>query len=168
MFSSRLRQAAGRNRLAVALDRRRAAGLPIIDLTLSNPTRAGFAYPSGLLAAMAQDRSLRYEPEPFGLLSARQAVSDELGRRGLSVPANRIGPDREHERGVFFVVQAAVRPGRCRAGAAAELSAGRAPEPSRRRVSRALPPRVPRPMGGRPAGPARESGNGTDARDHHD
>ena len=42
MFSSRLRQAAGRNRLAVALDRRRAAGLPIIDLTLSNPTRAGF------------------------------------------------------------------------------------------------------------------------------
>ncbi len=90
MFSSRLRQAPGRNRLAVALDRRRAAGLPIIDLTLSNPTRAGLAYPSGLLAAMAQDRSLRYEPEPFGLLSARQAVSDELGRRGLSVPANRI------------------------------------------------------------------------------
>jgi hypothetical protein len=39
MFSSRLRQASGRNRLAVALARRRAAGLPIIDLTLSNPTR---------------------------------------------------------------------------------------------------------------------------------
>lgn len=89
MFSSRLRQAAGRNRLALALDRRRAAGLPIIDLTLSNPTRAGLAYPSGLLAPMAQDRSLRYEPEPFGLLSARQAVSDDLARRGLSVPASR-------------------------------------------------------------------------------
>jgi alanine-synthesizing transaminase len=89
MFSSRLRQAAGRNRLAVALEQRRAAGLPIIDLTLSNPTRAGLAYPSGLLAAMGQDRSLRYDPEPFGLLSARQAVSDELARRGVSVPAGR-------------------------------------------------------------------------------
>ena len=90
MFSSRLRQAAGRNRLAVALDRRRAAGLPIIDLTLSNPTRAGLAYPNGLLAPMVHDRSLRYEPEPFGLLSARHAVSDDFARRGLPVPASRI------------------------------------------------------------------------------
>lgn len=90
MFSSRLRQAAGRNRLAVAIERRRAAGLPIIDLTLSNPTRAGLAYPGGLLAPLAQDLSLCYEPEPFGLLSARQAVSQDLARRGLSVPSGRI------------------------------------------------------------------------------
>jgi alanine-synthesizing transaminase len=70
MFSSRLRQAAGRNRLALALDRRRASGLPVIDLTLSNPTHAGLVYPQGLLAPMTQDRALCYEPEPFGLLSA--------------------------------------------------------------------------------------------------
>ena len=158
MFSSRLRQAAGRNRLAVALDRRRAAGLPIIDLTLSNPTRAGLAYPSGLLAPMAQDRSLCYEPEPFGLLSARQAVSDDFARRGLPVPAKSNRTDRQHERGVFFVVQAAVRPRRCRARATAELSAGRAPDRSRRREPRTLPSRVSRPVGARPAGPAREGG----------
>lgn len=90
MFSSRLRQAAGRNQLALALDRRRSSGLPVIDLTLSNPTRAGFAYPPGLLASMAQDRSLCYEPEPFGLLSARQAVADDFARRGVTVPPNRI------------------------------------------------------------------------------
>ena len=89
MFSSRLRQAAGRNRLAVALDRRRASGRPVVDLTLSNPTRAGLTYPSGLLAPMAETRSLCYDPEPFGLLSARQAVSDDLARRGVLVPANR-------------------------------------------------------------------------------
>ena len=53
MFSSRLRQAAGRNRLAVAVERRRAAGLEIHDLTVSNPTRAGFVYPRDLLAPMA-------------------------------------------------------------------------------------------------------------------
>jgi aspartate/methionine/tyrosine aminotransferase len=89
MFSSRLRQAAGRNRLAVALDRRRLDGDPIVDLTLSNPTRAGFAYPREMLAPLAHERSLRYEPEPFGLLSARQAVSDDFARRGLTVPADR-------------------------------------------------------------------------------
>lgn len=89
MFSSRLRQGAGRNRLAVALDRRRADGRPVIDLTLSNPTRAGIAYPSGLLASLANDRSASYEPEPFGLLSARQAVSDDFARRGLAVPVHR-------------------------------------------------------------------------------
>ena len=89
MFSSRLRRTEGRNRLAVALDRRRASGQPVVDLTLSNPTRAGFAYPSGLLAPMAQDCALCYEPEPFGLLSARHAVAGELARRGVPAPANR-------------------------------------------------------------------------------
>jgi alanine-synthesizing transaminase len=89
MFSSRLRQAAGRNRLAVAIEQRRKADLPIADLTLSNPTRAGLAYPKGVLGPMSQDLSLCYEPEPFGMLSARQAVSDDFARRGLHVPAGR-------------------------------------------------------------------------------
>lgn len=90
MFSSRLRQSAGRNRLAVAIDRRRAEGREILDLTLSNPTRAGLAYPDDLLAPMAQDRALCYEPEPFGLPSAREAVARDLARQGVTVPADRI------------------------------------------------------------------------------
>lgn len=90
MFSSRLRQGAGRNRLALALSHRRAAGLPIIDLTESNPTRAGFTYPAGLLRALSQERALCYHPQPFGLPEARQAVSDDFTRRGVPVPANRI------------------------------------------------------------------------------
>ena len=90
MFSARLRQSGARNRLAVALDRRRAAGLPIVDLTLSNPTRAGFWYPAALLEPLAQTRALCYEPAPFGLRSARQAVADDFARRGTLVPSNRI------------------------------------------------------------------------------
>jgi alanine-synthesizing transaminase len=89
MFSSRLRQMAGRNRLALALDERRASGAPIVDLTLSNPTHAGLAYPAGLLTPMGQDGALRYEPEPFGSIAARTAVSADFARRGLAVPANR-------------------------------------------------------------------------------
>jgi alanine-synthesizing transaminase len=89
MFSSRLREAAGRNRLAVALDRRRADGHAIVDLTLSNPTRAGIVYPSDLLAPLSLDQSLSYDPEPFGLRSARQAVADDFARRGLTLPIHR-------------------------------------------------------------------------------
>jgi alanine-synthesizing transaminase len=90
MFSSRLRQTTGRNRLAVAIERRRAAGLPIIDLTLSNPTHAGLAYPKGVLAAMARDPALCYEPEAFGMRFAREAVSADFARRGLLVAPDRI------------------------------------------------------------------------------
>jgi alanine-synthesizing transaminase len=90
MFSSRLPQVTERNRIALALEARRAAGLPIVDLTLSNPTLAGFVYPPGVLQTLAQDRGLCYEPQPFGLPSARQAVSDDFARRGVAVPPDRI------------------------------------------------------------------------------
>lgn len=88
-FSSRP-QGPGRNRLTLALERRRSAGLPIVDLTESNPTRAGFTYPPGLLAPLGQPGALRYDPNPFGLSAARQAVSDDFQRRGVTVPPDRI------------------------------------------------------------------------------
>jgi alanine-synthesizing transaminase len=90
MFSARLSHGAARNRLTVALEQRRAARLPIIDLTLSNPTRAGFIYPSGLLTPLALERGLLYEPAPFGLPDARKAVSDDFARRRSNVPPERI------------------------------------------------------------------------------
>jgi alanine-synthesizing transaminase len=90
LFASRLRHGPGRNRLAQALDRRRSSGLPIIDLTESNPTRAGFSYPDALLSPLAQPRALRYDPSPLGLLEARRAVSDDFKRRGAAVPPERI------------------------------------------------------------------------------
>jgi alanine-synthesizing transaminase len=90
MFSSRLRQGSERNRIALAVEARRAAGQPVVDLTLSNPTRAGFVYPAGLLDALAQERALCYEPQPFGLPSARVAVSDDFARRGVVISPDRI------------------------------------------------------------------------------
>ena len=90
MFSARLTHGAARNRLTMALEQRRVAGLPIVDLTLSNPTRAGFIYPPGLLTPLADKRGLRYDPMPFGLPDARQAVSDDFARRGSNVPPERI------------------------------------------------------------------------------
>jgi alanine-synthesizing transaminase len=63
---------------------------PIIDLTESNPTHAGFEYPSDLLAPLGGANSLVYEPCPFGRLDARQAISRDYARKGQSVAASHI------------------------------------------------------------------------------
>ncbi len=76
MFSSRLRWNQPANRLSTLLAAKRAAGEPVLDLTESNPTRAGFAYPEALLEPLADLRALHYEPLPQGLLSARKAVAE--------------------------------------------------------------------------------------------
>ena len=73
-FSSRVPDDLGSNRLALAVQRARAAG-PLLDLTESNPTRAGFEYPADLLAPLADPRGLTYAPRPFGLPEARRAVA---------------------------------------------------------------------------------------------
>ena len=90
MFSSRLPPHFSRNRLTEALDARRAAGEPIIDLTLSNPTRAGFDYPPDLLAPLSDPRALTYDPRPFGSIEARRAVARDYARQGVDVSPDRI------------------------------------------------------------------------------
>ena len=90
MFSSRLPPYLARNRLTQALDATRAAGEPIIDLTLSNPTRAGFDYPPDLLAPLSDPHALTYDPRPFGSIDARRAVAGDYARQGLDVSPDRI------------------------------------------------------------------------------
>lgn len=76
MFSRRTQHEAEPNALSRALAARRSAGLPVVDLTESNPTRTSLPYErSRLLRALADPRSLVYEPASFGLTSAREAVS---------------------------------------------------------------------------------------------
>ncbi|MFB3854892.1 MAG: pyridoxal phosphate-dependent aminotransferase [Vicinamibacterales bacterium] len=78
------------NRVTLALAGLAAAGVEIVDLTQSNPTDAGIEYPSDLLSALSTPASMKYEPQPFGLDAARQAVSDDFSRRGRLVPPARI------------------------------------------------------------------------------
>lgn len=62
--------------LSTRIDALRASGAPLIDLTLSNPTRAGLTYPGAeILDALQDPRCLTYEPTARGLLEARQAVA---------------------------------------------------------------------------------------------
>lgn len=88
--SSRLPEQLAPSAIARAVAARRAAGVPLLDLTESNPTRAGFTYPADLLAPLADPRGLVYDPRPLGLPAAREAVAAEFARRGVSVPADRV------------------------------------------------------------------------------
>ncbi|MFZ2023348.1 MAG: pyridoxal phosphate-dependent aminotransferase [Terracidiphilus sp.] len=76
--------------LARAYRLRRAAGLPIADLTASNPTRCGFAYPRALLDALSDPRALDYDPQPRGLLPAREAVCHYYAGHGVTVDPSQI------------------------------------------------------------------------------
>jgi alanine-synthesizing transaminase len=90
MFSARTRWDLTPNRLARILEAKRTAGEPVIDLTESNPTRAGISYPSDLLAPLADPAALRYEPTPWGLEPAREAVAADFARRGFPLRPDRI------------------------------------------------------------------------------
>jgi alanine-synthesizing transaminase len=77
MFSSRLEWGAGPNPLTRLLQTKRSAGVEILDLTESNPTSAGLNYSSErILSALADPRSMRYEPAPAGIVAARMAISE--------------------------------------------------------------------------------------------
>jgi aspartate/methionine/tyrosine aminotransferase len=91
MFSNRFKWDLESNRLARLIEEKKKSGAPILDLTESNPTRAGFDYPTEeILVALAQSAAMLYEPAPRGLIVARQAVADYYAERGFSVDPEHI------------------------------------------------------------------------------
>jgi alanine-synthesizing transaminase len=77
MFSERTNWKLTRNRLTEALDEARASGTRVLDLTISNPTRAGLRYDEAeILASLASSQAMDYDPQPKGLPIARAAVAD--------------------------------------------------------------------------------------------
>ena len=91
MFSTRLDWEKQRNALSVLLDSKRRSGIRIVDLTESNPTRAGLLYPAEeMLNALAAPRAIDYEPCPAGLFPAREAVAEYYAARGEAVSPARM------------------------------------------------------------------------------
>ncbi len=82
-LSSRVPAPAPGNRWSAALEARRRAGAPLLDLTESNPTRVGLppVVPGGVPAALAA----RYDPEPAGTSAAREAIAAYYAARGAGV-----------------------------------------------------------------------------------
>jgi alanine-synthesizing transaminase len=81
MVSQRLPASLEPNALSAALDARRRAGVPLLDLTLTNPTECGFSYPEQrILAALATPAVLAYQPDPRGQAGARDAIAAYHGQ----------------------------------------------------------------------------------------
>ncbi len=75
MFSQRTNWQLTPNALTLAIGAARASGHKILDLTISNPTEAGIRpEPEAVLAALTNSQAMGYDPQPRGLLEARQAV----------------------------------------------------------------------------------------------
>ena len=89
-FSQRTDWNTDESELARAHRLRAEAGLPIADLTASNPTRCGFAYTPSLLAALADPHALDYDPQPKGSLRAREAVCGYYADHGVAVDAEQV------------------------------------------------------------------------------
>ncbi len=77
MFSRRTDWNLTPNRLSLAYQEALRSGKKILDLTISNPTRAGIRYDEeAILDALNNPKALDYDPQPKGLHSAREAVAE--------------------------------------------------------------------------------------------
>ncbi|MEO7109148.1 MAG: pyridoxal phosphate-dependent aminotransferase [Polyangiaceae bacterium] len=67
------------NSLSRAINAARSRGHAFLDLTISNPTTADLPYDrDSILRALSDPKALTYDPLPFGLPSAREAVAAAL------------------------------------------------------------------------------------------
>jgi len=91
LFARRTPDSFEPNELTRAVERRQAAGLEILDLTVNNPTRVGIEYPrEEILAALGDRRALTYEPTAQGWLGARVAVAQYHAAQGYTADPGRI------------------------------------------------------------------------------
>jgi alanine-synthesizing transaminase len=112
MFAKRTKWDLETNRLSQALAQYRASGQAVIDLTLSNPTEAGFIYEGeSILDALRHPDALKYHPDPLGLPGARAAVAEYYAHRGMEVPIEQIVLTTSTSEAYSFVFRLLCDPG---------------------------------------------------------
>jgi len=83
MFARRTAWNLQKNLFTLAIERHQRSGRALLDLTASNPTRAGLVPDGEILQVLASAEALDYDPQPRGLLPARQAIVEY--HRGMEV-----------------------------------------------------------------------------------
>src|ERR1700693_65567 len=112
MFATRTNWDLTPNRLSEALAAHRAAGKPLFDLPVSNPTECGFSYDTkAILEALSNPAALRYEPNPRGLESARRAVAGYYAERSAAVSVEDIFLTTSTSEGYSYVFRPLCDPG---------------------------------------------------------
>jgi hypothetical protein len=84
VFSRRTDWELSPNALTRALATRRAAGGGVVDLTITNPTAVGLRHPPSLFAGLLDSAGGDFEPEPLGLMRAREQVAAYYRDRGCA------------------------------------------------------------------------------------
>lgn len=113
MFSNRTNWKLERNRLTEALEEAKARAERILDLTLSNPTRAGLRYDeSSILQSLASPYSLDYDPQPKGLAIARDAIAAYYrSQHGVPLDPEHLILTTSTSEGYSFVFRLLCNPG---------------------------------------------------------
>jgi alanine-synthesizing transaminase len=68
-----------------------AEHVDLIDLTVTNPTLCGFAYPATTIQkALSDPGMLTYDPQPLGIKKARQAVARYISENGVATCEDQV------------------------------------------------------------------------------
>lgn len=85
MTSSRVPRSHEPNAWSLALSARRDAGLPVLDLTETDPVRAGVSDLDAAHAALSAARIDGFRPDARGLPAARESIAAMYAARGVSI-----------------------------------------------------------------------------------
>lgn len=97
---------------AASVREARAAGRPLINLTISNPTVCGFHYDAeALLAPLLDPVAFSYDPDPRGLRSARDAVVEYYSFHEAAVSPDDLMLTTSSSEGYSFLFRLLCDPG---------------------------------------------------------
>ncbi len=90
-YSHRLSWDVPLNSLSRTIAEKRRGGIPLLDLTISNPTEVfpNYAH-DAIRSAYAHIDDFSYSPNPFGAEPARRAIAQLYAERGVTVSADQI------------------------------------------------------------------------------
>lgn len=90
-YSHRLSWPVSSNAVTRLIEAKRSARVPLIDLTVSNPTQVFANYPHlAIRSAYAKVVDFAYRPDPFGRYESRLAVVDYYGRHGILISPEQL------------------------------------------------------------------------------
>src|SRR5215469_14643898 len=112
MFSRRTAWNLAANRFSEAVREVLRSKREIFDLTISNPTRAGIGYDrAAIFESLNNEQSLEYDPQPKGLLSAREAVVKYYHERGQGVSPENLVLTAGTSEGYSYIFRLLTNPG---------------------------------------------------------